>query len=64
MKQLMEILDNTLKITNTKNSSKFLVIIMDGHFYELDEWFKIIEKKKEMSEGAKWWLGRIKEKCS
>jgi len=39
---------------------------MKGIFYDLDEWLDLIEesKPKEISEGAKWWLSRIKTKTS
>lgn len=41
------------------------VIEMTGMFYEMDEWLQLISKKdtKEMSEGARWWLSRIKAKA-
>lgn len=37
---------------------------MTGMFYEVDDWFELISKNDadEMSEGAKWWLQRIKSK--
>ena len=37
---------------------------MTGMFYEMDEWLQLISKRDttEMSEGARWWLSRIKSK--
>ena len=42
-------------------------MIMNGKFYDVDEWLTLLDKDTEMSEGAKWWLSRIKlksELCS
>lgn len=35
---------------------------MKGKFYEMDEWLKMVDdvNKKDFSEGAKWWLNRIR----
>lgn len=40
------------------------VIMMDGTFYELDEWLRLLEKNesRQLSEGARWWLSRIANK--
>lgn len=37
---------------------------MNGKFYNFDDWLYMIENKnkKELSEGAKWWLSRIAAK--
>jgi len=35
---------------------------MNGLFYDLDEWLKMVEERRRPSsaEGARWWLERIK----
>ena len=35
---------------------------MKGVFYDLDEWLKMVEQRRRpnSSEGAQWWLGRVK----
>lgn len=37
---------------------------MNGIFYDLDDWMKLVEKQKRetTSEGAQWWLSRIRDK--
>jgi hypothetical protein len=36
---------------------------MTGMFYDMDEWLQLISKRdRELSEGAQWWLSRIKAK--
>ncbi len=39
---------------------------MKGYFYDLDDWLKIVEQKRRESpsEGAQWWLSRIKARSS
>jgi len=42
------------------------VIKMKGLFYNIDEWLEMVEdnrpKTEPASEGARWWLSRIKTK--
>jgi hypothetical protein len=37
---------------------------MTGLFYEMDEWLQLISRRDpdKMSEGARWWLNRLKSK--
>lgn len=39
---------------------------MTGKTYTLDDWLNLVSQRKPetMSDGAKWWLNRIKEKTS
>lgn len=44
-------------------NSEVEVVKMTGTFYDMDEWLQLISKKdRELSEGAQWWLSRIKAK--
>jgi len=37
---------------------------MNGSFYDMDDWLKLIEteRNKSLSEGAQWWISRLRSK--